>query len=98
MTQSTTNQVRQVLMNELGLTRESIRELVKELVEAEVTKVTNQLVADGHLVKMVDRAFEHVAKTNKWDSNAILRRVSTVAGEMFASHIQKVLYDGVGRF
>jgi hypothetical protein len=41
------NQVRQVLMNELGLTKSSIRDLVEQIVTVEVAKHFNRMGRSG---------------------------------------------------
>ena len=61
MDKPTTNAVRQVLMNELGLTRDSIRQEVTEIVTTEVAKAMTRLVDDGFLEKIVIAEFNKLA-------------------------------------
>lgn len=51
--QSTTNQVRQILTNELGLTREFVREVARKYVEEIVSAKINHMVDNGDLAKLV---------------------------------------------
>lgn len=67
---NTTNAVRQVLMNELGLTREVVREEMRKIVEAEAAKVTASLVSQGHLERFVREKFNEVARGNQWSQRA----------------------------
>ena len=53
MDKNTTNAVRQVMMNELGLTRESVREEVKSIVTDAVDKAINIIINDGTLSGMI---------------------------------------------
>lgn len=66
----TTNALRQALMNELGLTREVVREEMRKIVEAEAAKVTASLVSQGHLERIVREKFDEVAKGNQWSHRA----------------------------
>lgn len=58
MDKSTTNQVRQVLMNELGLTRESIREMAHQLIKQEVEKTVNVMASTGVLDRIIHEALD----------------------------------------
>jgi hypothetical protein len=60
MDKQTTNQVRQVLMNELGLTRESVREIMEEIVEETVQRHVNSAKFDERLSILVDRAISGI--------------------------------------
>jgi len=51
--QSTTNQVRQVLTNELGLTRESVRATAEEYIEKTVSAKLNCMIDNGDLSKLI---------------------------------------------
>lgn len=53
MTQTTTQQVRQVLVNELGLTRESVREEARAFVEPIVKAEIARLLDQGGIREMV---------------------------------------------
>ena len=54
----TTNQVKQILMNELGLTRESIRQLTTEVVTEVVVKYMDNMEKSGRLQQIVEMAFD----------------------------------------
>ena len=56
--QKVTNAVRQVLMNEMGLTRESVREEMQKIVAQEAAKAVATMVNEGHLGKMVSEEFK----------------------------------------
>lgn len=51
---SNINQVRQVLMNELGLTRQSIRQLTEEIVLQTVNKKLQELDLDRKIQQSID--------------------------------------------
>lgn len=53
MDKTTTNQVRQILMNELGLTRESVREMVSDIVESVIEKQMKRLDDTGYIDKLI---------------------------------------------
>jgi hypothetical protein len=85
------NAVRQVLMNELGLTRESVRAMASELVQASVDKHVRALIADGHIQKMVDSAVSKVLATNQWDSAALERIAAEAAGKAFQERVFQLM-------
>ena len=67
------NQVRQVLMNELGLTRDSIREVIEKIVTETVDKHMASLESSGRLNIIVENAFRRKYKNpNSLDSFATL--------------------------
>lgn len=68
-----TSAVRQILMNELGLTREGIRKEMRSIVAGETVKVINSLTAQGHLERMVQQEFRNLASRGYHDRNAIER-------------------------
>lgn len=53
-----TNAVRQVLCNELGLTRDGVREMTRSLVEETVNKHVQRLLDEGQIEKMVKSSLE----------------------------------------
>jgi hypothetical protein len=70
---NTTNAVRQVLMNELGLTRENVREEIRKIVEVEAAKVVSSLVSQGHLERVVREEFRKLASNGRYDRSGIER-------------------------
>jgi hypothetical protein len=72
MDKKTTNQVRQILMNELGLTRESIRDEVKSIVRETVNKYLNQ---DGVIQRTIEdevaSGLINQAKNNQYEVNPV---------------------------
>jgi len=84
---STANQVRQVLMNELGLTRESVREMMREIVTQEVKKRIDDKPA---LDALVTAAVEARLK-NYHPYGALAAQVSTQIREL----LYPVLRDAI---
>ena len=61
------NEVRQVLMNEVGLTRESVREETREIVEKTAEKFLHSLLESGQLGRiLVKAANEELQKSTRW--------------------------------
>lgn len=61
------NEVRQVLMNEMGLTRESVRAETLEVVEKTAEKFLNSLLESGQLGRILVRAAnEELQKSGRW--------------------------------
>lgn len=79
MSTPTTNAVRQVLMNELGFTRESVREEMRAIVEAEAKKEMTRLVSQGHLEQLVSREFERLTKGSNWSQTTIHNLITAAA-------------------
>ena len=65
------NEVRQILMNELGLTRESVRQEMQTIVQAEVAKGVAKMMTEGFLEKLVAAEFNKLAKKDNWDRDRI---------------------------
>lgn len=59
---STTNQVRQILANELGLTRESVREMAREFVADTVEREIRRLVEGNDLDRIIAGQFARLAE------------------------------------
>ena len=53
------NQVRQVLMNELGLTRESVREHVREITEEVVKRKIREMLDSKYMHDLVEKTVAH---------------------------------------
>lgn len=88
MDKATTNQVRQVLMNELGLTRDAIREMARQLVEQEVGKAVNVLMSTGVIERIVKEKLDAIIKGNKWDAPTIQNIVTAAAKEQAAEWVK----------
>lgn len=93
-----TNSVRQVMMNELGLTREIVRKEMLKIVESQAEKVVTSLVSQGHLEKMVNEQFERVAKGNMYSQRApildIVERAAKQEAETFVrKHLRFVITE-----
>lgn len=86
-----TNQVRQILMNELGLTRETVRNLATEIVQQAVDVHIKKLISDGHLQRMVDSSLNKVLATNHWDRDAFRRLIIEGAASGMKQHLQNNL-------
>lgn len=77
---TTTNAVRQVMMNELGLTREVVREEMRKIVEAEAAKVVAGMVSGGHLERVVSEEFRKLASAGgRYDRSGIERMCADAA-------------------
>lgn len=61
----TVDATRQILMNELGLSREFIREQTKQIVETPVKQHLDQLLSGGVLEKIVRNEFNEVLYKGK---------------------------------
>lgn len=79
----TTRQVRQILMNELGFTRESVRELMRDVVTEESGKVISRMVSEYQIEKIVVRAVHEELKEGRgWGSRSkMVSAVEDIAKE-----------------
>lgn len=76
----TTNAVRQVLMNELGLTRESIREEADKIVASAVEKHVTNLMNQGFLERIVTAKFDALVRgTSAWGPDKVTQIVVEAA-------------------
>ena len=71
---ATTNQVRQILFNELGLTREYIRETVKEITEATVEKFFRSGEFDKYLRNQIDAQL----RTYRYGSGELVTKITEI--------------------
>lgn len=79
METKTTNQVRQILMNELGLTRKSIRDETEVIVRDAVNHRLDGLIKDGDLERMVISATLKELKGSAWGLDEIRKMVGEAA-------------------
>lgn len=82
---------RQVLMGELGLTREWVRAEAAKIVENAVQKHVAKLLDQGYIDKMVRAEVERIARTNAWTANSINDLIAKSAGEVIREHVTKLL-------
>ena len=75
------NQVRQILTNEMGLTRETIRDIAQHLIEREAEKTVNAMLANGVLDKLVEKAVNKKLSANRYERDALGRLIRTAAAE-----------------
>lgn len=68
---STINQVRQIMTNELGLTRELIRQEAERLIQEAVNIKVRQMEFNGVLDKLVAAAVESVLKGSRYDQPGV---------------------------
>ena len=59
------NEVRQVLMNELGLTREAIRAEINEVIEKTAEKYFKKLLEEGIFLKVLESVIDKELKINR---------------------------------
>lgn len=77
------NAVRQVLMNELGLTRESVREEVTTIVGATVDKFFH----DGKFQKFLEQRIDAALRTYHYDSKELQTLITTLVGKAVQEQI-----------
>lgn len=88
MDTNVTNSVRQILMNELGMTRESVREEMKVLVDEAVKKQVNRLIDEGVLLEMVQ---SHIKSRFGYTfANEVSLALSTVIKNLQEVAIEKI--------
>jgi hypothetical protein len=87
----TTNAVRQVLMNELGLTREVIREMMAEIIQVEAVKVANAMICQGHLERIVTNCFRDIVKGNGYGTTSLRDMVAAAAKTEATDFVKKHL-------
>lgn len=84
-TKSTINSVRQVLMNELGLTREAVRQQMEQIVAATVEAKLNQILTPEFLekaaLKIIDNNVNGYGRSQLSNTLAVMAREH--AKEMF---------------
>lgn len=89
---STINEVRQILMNELGLTRESIREVVREIVTDTVEKHLRNMTSQSEMERIIRDKVNEVVKDNRWEKDTmrdlIIHVARTEIEKFVASHIK----------
>lgn len=88
--QSTTNQVRQVLMNELGLTRDAVRQITEEVVAQVAERKVEALLQEGKLEEMVMRAVAKQMRKSAYGDpleQVISQAILTAAKDYIREHV-----------
>ena len=75
------NMVRQILTNELGLTRETIRGIAQQLIEREVEKTAKEMLSNGVLDRLVEKAVNTTLGVNRYECESLRRLVNAAAAE-----------------
>lgn len=89
---SNINEVRQVLMNELGLTRDSVRAMATTIVEQMVDRHVQQLISSGHVEKLVSRSVEQALRVGRYGQDSMKKLIADAAGKAFAEQVRADLY------
>lgn len=88
LNRTTTNQVRNVLMNELGLTRETVRKMTEELVADTIKKHFNSGAMDAMVNKQIRDTVDGILKERSWFAPGAAKTFITGAVE---AHLRKVM-------
>jgi len=70
-----TNQVRQILMNELGLTREAVRQEMVEIVRDTVDKKFNHMLAEGTFLDVLTEVVRQQFIVPRYGQDSISQRL-----------------------
>lgn len=89
----TTNAVRQVLMNELGLTRDRVRGIMEDIIEATVERHAKALVAEGRLEAMLQVQIEKALKENSYTPVKLRSFIAATCAEQVRKHLNQSLPD-----
>ena len=93
----TTNSVRQILMNELGLTRQSIKEETTKIVEETVQKELKRLFETDGWIKLVKSAVNDYLKENsyRYTDDKIRNQIHGIAVEEMKNYIIEHVTIGI---
>lgn len=87
----TTNQIRNILMNELGLTRESIRELATEIIDSTVEKHIKQLISDKYMQNLIEKNVIKALGNGQFDKDVLYSKMEDTITREFAQEIRSKL-------
>lgn len=73
---TTNNQVRQILMNELGLTREYIRGQVDDIVRATIEKHLCSPQFENLVERHIEKTVQQVLKTNYYETDSLKKLIT----------------------
>lgn len=91
----TRNKVRQILMNELGLTRKEIREEMEDIIETTVAKHMNDLIMQKKIDEIVKEEIKRLAQVSAgWSSESIRSIVIKAAQNQVAAYLKDDLCIG----
>lgn len=82
-----TKQIRQILMNELGLTRASIREMVEDIVATTMHIHLQKMISEPYFEKLVHKEINRLVADNKWDKESIRSIIAKAAGEEIKNRV-----------
>jgi hypothetical protein len=91
------NQVRQVLMNELGLTRDSVKAMVAPMIRDAVEAQVNKLMSERYFERVVMDAVQNLIKV-EWHDNASLRtHIHKLAFEAVEKEVRPKILDAINK-
>lgn len=81
------NQVRQVLMNELGLTREYIRGQVDDIVRATIEKHLAAPRFEVLIERYIEKTVQQILKTDYYDTDNLKKTITATLKEKVAEAV-----------
>ena len=85
-----THRVRQVLMNELGLTRETVRLEMVAIVEQSIGNEVSKLMENGEVKRMISQAVKDLAKSKSgYNSSDSFRDIVTAEAKLQVAQFVK---------
>ena len=85
------NQVRNILANELGLTRDVVREIAREFVEATVCSEVKRMIETGVIDHYVRQEIDAICRDRRWTGDSMRSIVAMQAKVQVAEFIRENL-------
>lgn len=82
---------RQVLMNDLGLTREFVRAEAEKIIKAAIITHVGKLLNGGFIEKCVREEVDRFAASNHWEKEVIRSAIATAAGKAVHDQVRHLL-------
>lgn len=88
-----TNEVRQILMNELGLTRERVRGIIDDIVQETISKHTRHLIESGQIEKQIQTHIERSLTSIGYNRQSMRATIADAAAKEVKQHMMSTLPD-----
>ena len=89
------NKVRQVLMNELGLTRESVRDLTEEIVADTVGKHIKRIIEDGSVDRLIKSEIDRALKLSCHSNDDLRNLIINAATDAFRKKLASMKFNSL---
>ena len=91
-----TKAIRQIIMNEFGITKDTIRKEMAKIVEEQAEKVVNILLSDNAVENLVSNKVSMFLTNNKYNKELLADRINLEVKKQVTDIVMKSLSVNIG--